>query len=252
MSPVAPGTLRTLAFGEPGAALWGCAWADGEACVAVAAAAAADDAPLALADVAITGSREDEPWRVAADGLDLTATALGTAASVEALSGFDQLCRVTGTVRLGGADRQVDALGRRAVRAGLDFSRLDSLRDLSAWFAPDEGLALTSLRPRGAKGHDRDALAATVFGEDGPRPVADSRLSSTYGHDGRLLHTGLELWLDAENDQQYPRRAAADAVGEAVRVERDGITVAAWPLLWCSRGEEGSGVYVLVRPGTPA
>jgi hypothetical protein len=248
---VATGTLRTLAFGEPGAGMWGCAWADGEACVAVAGTAA-DDAPLAIADAAITGSRADEPWSVVADGLELTAAAFGRAAVVEALGGFDQLCRVTGTVRLGGADRQVEALGRRAVRAGLDFSRLDSLRDLSAWFAPDEGLALTSMRPRGAKGHDRDTLAATVFGEDGPRPVADPRLSSTYGRDGRLLHTGLELWLDAENDQQYPRRAAADAIGEAVRVERGGITVTAWPLRWHSRGEEGPGVYVLARLSTHA
>ena len=45
--------------------------------------------------------------------------------------------------------------------------------------------------------------------------------------------------------EQYPRRAAADAVGEAVRVQLDGITVAAWPLLWHSRGEEGAGVYIL-------
>jgi hypothetical protein len=244
VTSVATGTVRTLAFGESGAGLWGCAWADGDACVALGSAPA-DGAPLAIADVAISGSRAEETWTMTAEGLALTATPLGRAGTVEAFAGFDQLCQVTGTVRLGGADRAVEVLGRRAVHAGVDFSRLDSVRDISGWFAPDEGVTLTSLRPRGAKGHDRDALAATVFAEEGPRPVADPRLSSTYGSGGRLLHVGLELWLDADNDQQYPRRAAADVVGEAVRVESGGVTLAAWPLLWRSRGEQGDGVYLL-------
>ena len=90
-------------------------------------------------------------------------------------------------------------------------------------------------------------IAASVFSEDGAKPVADPRLSSTYSSDGRLLGTGLELWLDAENDQQYPRRAVADAVGEGIQADGDGVTVTVWPLKWRARGEEGAGVYVLAR-----
>ncbi len=245
MSPVATGTVRTLAFGETRTGVWVCAWADGERCVV---AAGGDDAPAtAIPGAAIGGTTGTEPWRVTADGLELTATALGAAADLAPFDGFDQLCEVTGTIRLGGDEHSLSALGRRGVRAGIDLSRLDSLRDLGAWFAPDDGLTLTAARPRGAKGHDRDVVAASVFGEDGAKPVADPRLSSTYSADGRLLHTGLELWLDADNDQQYPRRAAADAVGEGVRVDGDGLAVTVWPLRWRTRGEEGAGVYVLAR-----
>ena len=57
---------------------------------------------------------------------------------------------------LGGVEHSIAALGRRGLRAGIDLSRLDSLRDLGAWFAPDDGITLTAARPRGAKGHDRD------------------------------------------------------------------------------------------------
>jgi hypothetical protein len=243
VTPVATGTIRTLAFGEVGASVWGCAWADGETCVLVVGGG---DAPAAsILGAAITGVTAGEAWSVTADGVELTATALGGTADLREFDGFDQLCQVNGAVRLDGVEHPLAGVGRRGLRAGIDLSRLDSIRDLSAWFAPDEGLTLTALRPRGAKGHDRDVVAANVFGEDGARTVADPRLSSAYSSDGRLLHTGLELWLDAENDQQYPRRAAAEAAGPGVRVDHDGATLTVWPLHWRSRGVEGAGVYVL-------
>jgi len=245
VSPVARGTVRTLAFGEIGTGVWVCAWADGETCVV---AAGGDDTPApVIPGAAIDGTTADEPWTIAADGLTLSATPVGGTADLTPFDGFDQLCEVTGTVHLGGVEHALAALGRRGLRAGIDLSRLDSLRDLGAWFAHDDGLTLTAARPRGAKGHDRDVVAASVFGEDGTKPVADPRLSSTYSADGRLLHAGLELWLDADNDQQYPRRATADAVGEGVQVDTAGATVTVWPLRWRTRGEEGAGVYVLAR-----
>ena len=245
MNPVATGTVRTLAFGDTGTGVWVCAWADGETCIVTAGG---DDAPATvIPGAAITGTTANEAWSVTADGLTLTATAVGGTADLAPFEGFDQLCEVTGTLRLGSVEHSLAALGRRGLRAGIDLLRLDSLRDLGAWFAPDDGITLTAARPRGAKGHDRDVVAASVFAEDGTKPVADPRLSSTYSTDGRLLHTGLELWLDADNDQQYPRRAAADAVGEGVQVDSDGLTLTVWPLRWRTRGEEGAGVYVLAR-----
>lgn len=237
-------TIRTLAFGDLSAGLWGCAWAAGETGVVIARTAAAG--PSVIADATVIGGGVGEAWTVTAGDLALTAEPLGDALQFPALGGFDQLCRVSGRLRLGETDHAPDTLGRRARFEVVDLTRLDSLRDASGWFAPDEGVALTSLRPRGAKGHDRDMLAAVVFGEDGPRPVADPRLSSTYGRDGRLVHAGLELWLDGEGETQYPYRAAADAVGNGDRVDLDGVSLTVWPLLWRSRGTEGAGAYVLV------
>ncbi|MFX8840767.1 hypothetical protein ABTM78_20650, partial [Acinetobacter baumannii] len=89
---------------------------------------------------------------------------------------------------------------------------------------------------RGTRNHDRDAIAASVFEEAGPRVVADPRLSSTYRGDGELLHAGVELWLDAESDHQYPYRAAADAVEAGTRIAADGGSVTMWPLLCHARG----------------
>jgi hypothetical protein len=245
VSSAPTGTVRTLAFGEIGTGVWVCAWADAETCIVVAGGA---DAPAAaIPGAALNGISAGEPWSVTADGLELIAASQGGTADLAAFDGFDQLCEVTGTVRLGAVEHPIAALGRRGLRAGIDLSRLDSLRDLGAWFAADDGLTLTAARPRGAKGHDSDVIAASVFSEDGAKPVAEPRLSSTYSSDGRLLHTGLELWLDAENDQQYPRRAVADAVGEGIQADGDGVTVTVWPLKWRTRGEEGAGVYVLAR-----
>lgn len=240
-------TIRTLAFGHLSTGLWGYAWAVGETGVVIAGTA--DAGPSVIADASVIGSGAGEAWAVTADDLALTAEPLGDALEFPALGGFDQLCRVSGRIRLGETDHAAEALGCRAQFEAIDFSRLDSLRDISGWFAPDEGVALTSLRPRGAKGHDRDTLAAAVFGADGPRVVADPRLSSTFSRDGRLVHTGLELWLDAEGETPYPYRAAAGAVGDGVRVELDGVSLTVWPLLWRSRGSEGAGAYALVSGG---
>ncbi len=50
---------------------------------------------------------------------------------------------------------------------------------MSAWFEPDEGLTVTAFRPRKAKAHDRDVLAAAVIAPDvsahgrGSAPVDD-------------------------------------------------------------------------------
>ncbi len=242
MSAAGAGELRTLAFGELDAGLWGCAWAAGETCVAIAGKGTTASV---LDDATLHGAGASEQWTLTGDGLELEALPVGDTADAQPLGGYDQLCRVRGAIRLPDGEHELEVLGRRASRAGIDVVALDSVRDVSAWFAPDDGLTLTALRPRGAKGHDRDVLAASVFGEDGARTVADPRLSSTYGHDGRLLHTGLELWLDAENDQQYPRRAAADALSNGAHVDVAGRTLSVWPLLWRSRGVEGAGIYVL-------
>jgi hypothetical protein len=234
--------LRIVAFGDLDAGVWG--------------AAIGDDAPLFVASISgghlsgvasLAAGDGDAEWRLTAEGFELAlrpATERVSAAG-HALEGFDQLCRVTG--RLTG-DREVDCLGRRAERVVDDRRDLDSVRDVSAWFAVDDGLAMTALRRRKARGHDRDLTVAAILDAAGSPGVEEPRLSTTYDADGAPARTGLELWLpEQEGGQPYPRRMAGEAAGEAAGASGDGVELTARPLRCHSRGNNGTGVYLLLR-----
>jgi hypothetical protein len=237
--------LRTLAFGDLDAGVWGCAW--GDAAPQLAIGKPEPGAPLPAASAHVRGSAPDEEWTVAGEGVELVVSP-DTDAAASATGGFDQLCRVRGTAMIDGAQREFDLPGRRGVRDDVDLRQLDSVRDLCAWFAPADGLALTALRPRGAKGHDRDVVTASVFEPTGPLVVADPRLSTTYAADGHPTRVGLELWLEQDDTQeQYPRRAAAEPLGAAAAWSQPALELEAYFLRCLSRGEEGLGVYVLGR-----
>jgi hypothetical protein len=241
-------TLRTLAFGDLDAGAWGCAW--GASAPQLALGTPQAQTPLPGAPVSIGGSLPGEDWTVAADGVELTVSpeAESLPASSSAIPGFDQLVRVRGRAVVAGAERQIDLPGRRGIRPGLDLSQLESIREVCAWFAPGDGIALTALRPRGAKGHDRDAIGACVFEPGAGREVADARLSTTYTGDGHPVKVGLELWLDLDDsDQQYPRRAGGEALSAGAAWAQPGLGFEAHLLRCQSRGEEGVGVYLLGR-----
>jgi hypothetical protein len=248
---------QILAFGELDAGLWGCMWADASDAIAALGTLEAGG-QASTGAVTVSGSSAAEAWTVAgpawppgAGRLSISATAASPPASSSAMPGFEQLCRVRGRALLGGDEREIDCLGVRAARPGLDLGQLDSLREVSAWFEGDEALALTALRPRGARGHERDTVAAAVLDAERVSDVEDPRLSTTYGRDGLPLRAGLELWLASEGDeeQQYPRRAAGDALGPGTSLGRAGVELVARPLRWHSRGLEGAGMYLLARAG---
>ncbi len=118
--------VRTLAFGEIGTGVWVCAWADAETCIVVAGGA---DAPAAaIPGAALTGIAAERAMERDRRRLELTATSVGGTADLAAFDGFDQLCEVTGTVRLGGVEHS--DRGARAARA----ARGD--RSLAARLAP--------------------------------------------------------------------------------------------------------------------
>jgi hypothetical protein len=238
--------LRTLAFGDLTAGAWGCAW--GDAAPLLALGKPEPGAPLPGAAAMIAGSGPDEDWTVSGEGLELVVSPESDVAPSSAIAGFDQLCRVHGTAMIGTSQRQFDLPGRRSSRLGVDLRQFESFRDVSAWFAPGDGVALTSLRPRGAKGHDRDVIAASVFEPTGPVAVADPRMSTTYAADGHPTRVGLELWLDRdESEEQHPRRAAAEPLGAAAAWAQPALELEAYFLRCLSRGEEGHGVYMLAR-----
>jgi hypothetical protein len=167
-------------------------------------------------------------------------------AAQDGLAGWEQLCRVSG--RFGA--NEVDCLGvRSAWSDDLELSRFESIRAVSVWFDPDEAFALTAFRPRKAKAHDGDLLAAAVIAPERSAAVEDPRLSTTYAADGWPLRAGLELWLASETDseQQYPRRASGEAAGPRAEALAGELELQAEPFQWHSRGRVGAGMYLLAR-----
>jgi hypothetical protein len=233
-------SLRTVTFGSLDDGLWGAAWF-------------ADEPRLLLGTPggdgvvmsgSLAGSESTEDWTLTGDGVELSIT--GAAEPIHdrfdgGADGFDQLSRVHGTVTHGGVDIELGCLGRRATRTGLELSRYRSIRDISMWFEPDEGVALTALRPRKAKHHAKDVVVAAVLDAAAAKAVVDPRLSTTYNAEGAPWRVGLELWLEEENGDQFPRRTAAESSPAGIEVDDLRATV----LRAHSRGREGMGVYLL-------
>jgi hypothetical protein len=197
---------------------------------------------------AISGSGEADEWRLSTDTADLLIAPESEAARTP--SGFDQLCRVRGRFAVGGREQTVDCLGHRGSRSEpSELTRFESLRDVSAWFEPDEGVALFSLRPRGAAGQADDVVTAAVFEQSSAIAVTDPRISTTYTAAGLPTRVSLELWLGGgeEEEQEYPRRAAGEAVGTGADAPLGRLDLHLELLRCHSRGREGAGVYVLAR-----
>lgn len=221
--------MRTVAFGDLDAGVWGAVW-DGFTTAGGASYTAT-----------VAGEGADCDWTISGSGIELVVSAEGESTpAAEDIGGFDQLCRVQG--RYG--DHEVDCPGRRAMRDPIDLEKIESVRDVSAWFGGEVAVALTALRPRRAKGHEGDVVTAAVFEEGHWVPVEDPRLSTTYDAAGAPTRTTLELWLASE-EEQYPRRAAGEATGTAASANGSGVR--AWLFRWHTRGLDGTGVYLLVQ-----
>lgn len=256
-------SFATLAFGELDVSLWGAAWIHGPATSTSSSpvtptgqerfvALGAGDRAIVAAAALYDGS-ESEDWRLEGDGVELAISATGAALAGSAAdrpSGFDQPCRVQGRVMLDGAEREIDCIGRRGGYGdGFGPERLESVRDVSAWFEPADGLAVVALRPRKARGQDSDLVTAVVFDSDAPHTITDPRLSTTYTTSGQPLRAGIELWLGDDEEQQYPRRALGEAVGAGATGRVGRFEVLAQPFSWQSRGREGAGMYLLAHQG---
>ena len=251
MSP-SPPVLRTLAFGDVARTVWGAAWIPGSDGSAVATVGGDGVAPV-VSSLRLSVAEDGGEWRLDGDVVALIASPAGEIVDVHAPDddtvGFDQLCRVTGRFEQSGGEHAVDCLGLRTSRSGaFDLAKLESVRVVSTWFEPDEGLALTAFRGRKAKHHDSDVVTATVLGPEPSPPVEDPRLSTTYDGGGWPIRAGLELWLAAEGEEeQFPRRAAGQAAGARTETAAGELDLRAEPFRWHSRGREGAGMYLLAR-----
>jgi hypothetical protein len=250
MSLNAANHLRTLAFGDVEGGLWGAALHSVHPVLVLGDSSGAIWSHVLSADA---WSAEGMGWRLAGDGIDLHVVPGGEAEAMESeepedsgadLSGSDELCRVRGTVAVGGVQRTLDCVGTRCVIDGVDAGSLGSARMVSGWFADDEAFMLLALRAAEAVGHESDLVAATLFDPDGWIPVDDPRLSTTYSESGLPARTNLELWI-GEGENEFPRRVAGEAAGEGAAFSTQEAALQVIPLRCHSRGREGTGVYVL-------
>jgi hypothetical protein len=241
-------SFRALAFGDVEGRFWGGAL---DAGIPALVFGAPGGTGSASGQTALDWSDEGRGWRLSGDGFELHVKPGGEgppsgsdADSCDGMTGFEELCRVEGVVSIGADQHAVDCVGTRCVVDGIDLGSLDSVRAVSGWFADDQALALLAFRARRSAGHGADLIAATLFDPEGWVPVQDPRLSTTYADTGLPARANLELWI-GEGENEFPRRAAAEAAGAGAGVKAEGLELLVAPLHCHSRGLDGAGVYVL-------
>jgi hypothetical protein len=219
----------------------------------------ADWRELEAGDVRTTIERPLEAWDVVYDGDDggfelrfeaisapaeLSAGAI--AASAADLQGYEQLCRVTGTVRTGDGRAQVDCLGQRGHQWGApDWERIALARTVSAWFDDGHGVTLASVRHGDASAHGHEAISAWLLDRERIVTVGEPLVSTTLDGEGRQLRAGLELWEDRD-ERPYPHRAAGEAVcGTTLDLGRLRLDCAFFQ--WRMEGRRGVGRYDVLR-----
>jgi hypothetical protein len=212
---------------------------------------------LELAGLRATVEAPLERWSLrfdAADGqgFELEFSAVGEVAALGAdapagrlggMSGYDQPCRVRGTVRAGGRERAFDGLGQRGHAWGdADWERIELARTVTAW-TDAACAALTAVRPLGAGDHAHEATWAALWGPDGVLEVEDGRLSTTYDADGHTRRAGLELW---SADAEWPRRAAGEVLcGSSLQL--GSLRFDCSFFRWHLDGNAGVGRYDILR-----
>lgn len=208
-------------------------------------------------DFAVDGARTTieaplERWTLRWDGGGAAADLVFEAASAPAdlavgdMEGYDQICRVTGTVTVDGTAVAVSGLGQRGHAWGApDWSRLELTRTVAAWLDDGStGVVVSAARPAGATAHADETVAAAVVEAGEPVAVDDPRLSTTYDGEGRQRRAGLELWICDEDD--YPLRASGEAIcGSTLDLGSLRLDLAF--LRWRADGRTGIGRYDIVR-----
>ncbi len=198
-------------------------------------------------------------------GFDLRFAALSAPGVVEpgspvadagGMVGYEQLCRVTGMARVDGEPRAVSGLGQRGHSWGSpDWDRMALTRTVQAWIGEDLALSLSAVRPRKARNHADERLAASIFvpggagaSDGGPllraTPAAEAYLSTTTDADGRQRRASVDLYEGAEDD--WARRAAGEVLcGTSLDLGRLRLDCAFF--VWAMAGRRGIGRYDVLR-----
>lgn len=266
----------TFSFGDPAAELYGLARLSrgSDACNGLAVLYA-DDQPVAAgagtgvatgdtwdavqaAGLRVRGIAPLEAWSVRYAGdsgaFDLRFEACsapaelavdGEVARVGGMLGYDQLCRVTGTVSHGGGVHNVRCLGQRGQLWGTpDWSRIELARTVSAWLGEDRALTLTAVRPAKSRSHLDEVVSAFMFEGGEPLQIGEPRLSTTYDGEQRQRRAGLELWMDEEAG--HARRVGGEALcGTSLDLGDQRLDSAFFA--WRMEGRTGVGRYDVLR-----
>ena len=191
MSRTSSRPARTLAFGDVDGGCGGRRPAPLDAwCSAIGDEAAGRSAPRGLVD------RRGRGWRLRGDGFELHVEPGGEeledtdgAGAAEAVSGFQELCRVHGRSCLAASSgRRLRRHTRRDRRRRRPAS-MGSAARVSGWFGDDEAFTLLALRRRRASGQESDLVAATLFDPEGWVPV-DRSAPVDHLHGGRGAGAG--------------------------------------------------------------
>jgi hypothetical protein len=118
-------------------------------------------------------------------------------------------------------------------------------RSIGIVFSDGGLLALSAVRPRGARGHGDEQVTAVLCDPDGaPVEVTETLLSTEYGPDGVQRRATLELWTDGEEGQ--PLRGAGTLIS-AAKVQHPGSESDIAFFRWSVEGRDGLGHYEVVR-----
>jgi hypothetical protein len=254
----------TFSWADPDAELYGLVrvatgvGADGGRGESALAVALAGRATLgATADAGAVTARVDEPlarWRVrsAEPALALEFEALTppaelsgrqAAAKSGGLEGYEQLCRVRGTVQVDGRDRPVRGLGQRGHAWGNpDWERIALTRSVGAWLDDGSGIVIATVRPAGAQSHADEAMWAAALDTTRVRPIEDTRLSTTTDAAGRQIRAGIELW----GDDEFSFRGIGEALA-GTTLDLGGLRLDCAFFRWHVEGRTAVGRYDILR-----
>jgi hypothetical protein len=167
------------------------------------------------------------------------------AAKAGGLEGYEQLCRVRGTMRVDGRTRSVNGYGQRGHAWGNpDWDRIALTRSIGAWMDDGSGVVISAVRPTGAPTHADEALWAAALDPERTRAVEDTRLSTTTDEAGRQIRAGIELWLDRSDD--YPLRGTGEVVAGST-LELGALRLDVAFFRWHIEGRAGIGRYDVIR-----
>ena len=122
-----------------------------------------------------------------------------------------------------------------------DWSGLEGIRLVSAVFEHGATLGVAAIRPRDARGHGDDAVAARFLDADGARTAtSDAFLSVEYDSARVPRRLGIEVWPDPD---AAPLRIAADREPGDVD-DRDAVD-----MTFRLGGVAGRGTYETLRGG---
>ncbi len=198
-----------------------------------------------------------ERWTLRAEGelrFELTFEAMtppaeygGRQAVVKAggMEGYEQVCRVRGTMQAGGRERAVRALGQRGHSWGNpDWDKIALTRNLGAWFDDGTGSVLATVRPAKAEHHADEAIWAAVLDSERALSVEEPRLSTTTDEAGRQIRAGLELWVAKDDD--YPLRGTGEVLAGST-LELGALRLDVAFFAWHIEGRTAIGRYDVLR-----